>query len=403
MKQAAFDLFGEPLKPAAATQISVPAKAKQTLTKQQKDFNRLVKRVENLRQEIVASTAVLDAHLKTYSEQIRPCELELIAVRREHLLLLVPYMAEKKVLTKKEKGAIAEYAREQLEELLMLLDKEPDEELKALFQLVNGISFEDASNSQFEEMKEELEGMFSEMGYELDLEGLDKDLKPEELAAKLAELQEQFSAQAEANEAKQAGKKKTKKQAARELLEKQKEEAKKKSISSIYKQLAKILHPDLESDPTLKLQKEEVMKQLTAAYDNNDLHTLLRLEIEWMERQENKIATLADEKLMVYNEVLKEQVAELEHSIYELSEHPRYSPLFRFADYEYLVRNKSLARKISEIKEITAAVQETIKFDLKSGNPLVYIKELAQYQMEQQKYNKSMDALLNDFLKYTGR
>ena len=44
--------------------------------------------------------------------------------------------------------------------------------------------------------------------------------------------------------------------------------------------LAKMLHSDLETDETLKLEREELMKKVTAAYQDKDLNTLLKLEIE---------------------------------------------------------------------------------------------------------------------------
>jgi hypothetical protein len=270
--------------------------------------------------------------------------------------------------------------------------------LRAMFQLVNGISFDEANAAEFEDMKDSLEDMLSEMGYEVNLDGLDKDMKPEELAAKLAELQKTYEQQAEANEQKEAKRKKTKKQLEREQKEKLKEEAKKKSIGTIYKQLAKILHPDLENDPIQKALKEEVMKQLTNAYESNDLHTLLRLEIEWMEKQEKNIASLTDDKLSVYNEVLKEQVAELEESIYELAQHPRYMPLYRFTDYDYLVRAKTLANKKMELTEIINAINDTIRIDLSGSRSLMYVKDLAAYRIRELKYSYNMDDLLKGFM-----
>ena len=52
----------------------------------------------------------------------------------------------------------------------------------------------------------------------------------------------------------------------------QAEQLRNKSITSIYKQLAKVLHPDLEPDAERKQAKGTLMQELTAAYRNNDLH-----------------------------------------------------------------------------------------------------------------------------------
>ncbi len=56
---------------------------------------------------------------------------------------------------------------------------------------------------------------------------------------------------------------------------------KKRNLKSLYKQLAKVLHPDLETDPESKLQKEEWMKRLTSAHALGDLRELLSIEFEW--------------------------------------------------------------------------------------------------------------------------
>jgi hypothetical protein len=69
------------------------------------------------------------------------------------------------------------------------------------------------------------------------------------------------------------------------------------------------------------------MQELTAAYRNNDLHTLLRLELEWIQREEGDVERLTEEKLSVYNQVLAEQVSGLERELAELPYHSRYQPI----------------------------------------------------------------------------
>jgi hypothetical protein len=61
------------------------------------------------------------------------------------------------------------------------------------------------------------------------------------------------------------------------------EEFRKRSIAKLYKQLARVLHPDLEQDRGLQSEKVQLMQELTEAYRQNDLHTLLRLELQWIE------------------------------------------------------------------------------------------------------------------------
>src|SRR5438477_11448234 len=81
------------------------------------------------------------------------------------------------------------------------------------------------------------------------------------------------------------------------------EELRKRSIANIYKQLARVLHPDFERDGERQKEKVELMQELTEAYRQNDLHTLLRLEMQWIENEGGNVAQLTEEKLGVYNEV----------------------------------------------------------------------------------------------------
>ena len=72
------------------------------------------------------------------------------------------------------------------------------------------------------------------------------------------------------------------------------------------------------------------MKELTTAYKRKDLHAILRLELEWISREQADVLRLTEEKLRVYNGILREQVNELETRLFEVPLHPRFSPLQRF-------------------------------------------------------------------------
>ena len=105
------------------------------------------------------------------------------------------------------------------------------------------------------------------------------------------------------------------------------EEFRKRSIANIYKQLARVLHPDFERDTERQKNKVQLMQELTAAYRQNDLHTLLRLEMQWIENEGGDIDRLTEEKLGVYNEILQDQVQGLEQRLMGLIFHPRYRPI----------------------------------------------------------------------------
>jgi hypothetical protein len=77
------------------------------------------------------------------------------------------------------------------------------------------------------------------------------------------------------------------------------------------------------------------MQELTVAYQQNDLHTLLRLEMQWIENESGDIERLTEERLAMYNEVLREQVKGLENRLHGLLFHPRYRPIVVLQRWAY--------------------------------------------------------------------
>ena len=139
--------------------------------------------------------------------------------------------------------------------------------------------------------------------------------------------------------------------------------------------LAKLLHPDLESDETLKLDKEELMKKVISAYQEGDLHTLLKLEIEIIHKQSENLDHLTNDKLKFINTVLKNQVADLEDELNMLHNSPRYQSI---SDVMFMSEKQALKHFESCVnilhlqrKEITADTRE-----LKGDNRLRFITPL---------------------------
>lgn len=85
-----------------------------------------------------------------------------------------------------------------------------------------------------------------------------------------------------------------------------------KSVRSVYLDLVKAFHPDREMDEQEKERKTEIMGRVTEAYRANDLLLLLNLQMEYNHIDQNQLNQLADEQLLYYNKVLKQQVDELE-------------------------------------------------------------------------------------------
>jgi len=218
------------------------------------------------------------------------------------------------------------FLADELEQIIAEEGSLADDDLRMLFEHVHGVDFAQSEREGFEESRSVIEDIFADIGIDIDLDGLNPGMSEAEIAAKFAEMVGQID-QSFKSEMRRPGHRKSKRQLQQEELMRSAEELRKKSIASIYKQLARALHPDLEPDDESRRRKVVLMQELTTAYRENDLHTLLRLELEWIQNEERDLDRLTDEKLRIYNEVLGEQVQELEQELAELPFHPRYRPL----------------------------------------------------------------------------
>lgn len=89
------------------------------------------------------------------------------------------------------------------------------------------------------------------------------------------------------------------------------------TIRTIYRQMASALHPDREPDVQERARKTALMSEVNAAYEKNDLSTLLRLQMQ-AALPGSGAARLADDKLAAMCLLLKEQVAALEDDLSQL-------------------------------------------------------------------------------------
>jgi len=346
--------------PVSKKELTITKPKQQVLSKPQQTFNRLTKKIEKLQQGIANTSRILDEKLAFYGENIHPLEKQLVALRRQTLQLLLPYYTDKKLLPKKDKKILRDVLAEQLNDVLSFSEEEPDEEIKKAFEAIEGVKYEEAQQQDFDQMKSEMTEIFEEFGFRMNFDDLRPDMSPEEMMAQMKAMEEKLLQQAQNLDQEAPARKKSKKQLEREEREKQAAEVKSKSISRIYKQLAKVLHPDLEQDAELKVHKELQMRELTTAYEKNDLHTLLRLELEWIQKEEANLEKLTDDKLKIYNEVLKEQIADLEAESFSLMQHPRYQPLLRLAMFPGEVKIMNLPQKKNELNDMLEDLESSI-------------------------------------------
>lgn len=328
--------------PGSTSLLLVPPPGR-SLTPAQRTFNRLVAQVEKLREKLERETRRLDASLKYHAEHLHP-RLERISAVRKDLIRGLARFLDDKQLTKKQRELLRMAIADQIETVALEGASIDEDDLRRIFSRVHGMRYEDAAREELDQARSEMEFVFSDLGIDVDFADLSPDTTEEELDAKMARAAAQLREKARELPPEEE-RPRSKKQQQREERARQAEEARKKGIAAIYKQLARVLHPDLEPDPERRERKLAFMQELTAAYRSNDLHTLLRLELTWIEREERNLDRLTEAKLAIYNQVLRDQVTELKDEIDNLKYHPRYEAIvFPDGPFGMSVRHDGPAR-----------------------------------------------------------
>ncbi|SCC92992.1 putative DnaJ-class molecular chaperone [Thiomonas sp. X19] len=90
------------------------------------------------------------------------------------------------------------------------------------------------------------------------------------------------------------------------------------TVRSIYRKLASALHPDRETDAARKAHKTTLLQRANKAHAEQDLHTLLSLQLEIAMIDPAQLASMAEAQFKVFSAALKRQLREVEHKIKEI-------------------------------------------------------------------------------------
>jgi hypothetical protein len=373
--------------------LTLSSRRGRALTKAQRAFNRLVGEVEELRSKIERESRRLDDTLAYYAQHLHPRLRRRTELRKEYVRALAVSLDGKCLKGKRDRATLREVIAAELEELHFEEGSLADDDLRALFERLHGRGFEEVEEEEMAEARQEIESMLNDFGIKLDLSEFKPGVSDETLAAKAAEIAGHVREAEENWRGSNRPRRQTQRQMQKEEQLRQAEELRKKTVASLYKQLARVLHPDLELDAALKEQKQALMQELTVAYRNNDMHTLLRLELEWIAREEGNLERLSDEKLALYNQTLKEQVADLQRELYELPCHPRYQPIAEFdGPFGVSIRDNGPA-EARALDEGIANIEASIR-DLRSKSGVETLKAISHAYREEQR------AIKKDFRRF---
>ncbi len=292
-------------------QIKSSPTASRPLSKEQKRFNNYVRRIQHLRADI-ERTKALDLELRrTGEERVAPAEKKAMAALRELIFALdrTPHAA---TLTTKQRDKLSRILLEEIARLLQTHFYAEDEELKALYEKYNPdeTSWDEMLESEEAGMKDMASHFFNQ-AFGTDFEADDFD-DPAKMKEKMEARQAQFEAEQQAQAERRSRRKKTERQLAAEDKRKAAETAVNKTAKQIYLDLIRHFHPDKEQDEQKRLEKTEIMKQITGAYEADDHLKLLELQMTLLAERDNVFANFNESQLKYFNDVLKQQANELD-------------------------------------------------------------------------------------------
>jgi hypothetical protein len=275
------------------------------LTKAQKQFNKLIERLNQQRQEI----ARWQAYRLSYDQQLADRYQPLAARLRKKRIAMVQLLdraMQGKALSKRERAKV----RDILSDLLgQLLAESEDAELVRLYDEYADVSFADERQDQMDLMRSLASDAFG-----VDVEAYAGGESLEELADWIGE-----QVQTDRPEPPRApGRKKSAKTLAREALRDQAAAGASRAVREVFRKLVSELHPDREADPAEHVRKTELMQRVNQAYKAGDLLTLLELQLSIEQINPAALAGLAEERLRHYIHVLEEQSRRLRDERSEL-------------------------------------------------------------------------------------
>lgn len=297
--------------------LAVQATAQAKLTPAQQRFNELLARIELLTGHIQRLEAWSDRHRYAHIQALRE-SVQQAQVHRKNLLFFLHERLQTADFTVQQQRM----ARGKLRSLLGALAATADPQVQALANLyVSEEDTQEAAEEQAEAAQRLRERIEEALGQPIDK--ANQYQTPEDMmAAGMRQWQRQQQADDDRKAAKRAARKANKKSAAAEKGEispaMARETDAKSAIRTIFRQLASALHPDREPVESERLRKTGLMSEVNAAYEKNDLTTLLRLQMQVTQVNPQSTARMADDKLQAMSLLLKEQVTALEDDLDQL-------------------------------------------------------------------------------------
>jgi hypothetical protein len=161
------------------------------------------------------------------------------------------------------------------------------------------------------------------------------------------------------------------------------ESAVNKTAKQIYLDLIRHFHPDKEQDEQKRLEKTEIMKQITGAYEADDHLKLLELQMTLLAERDNVFANFNESQLKYFNDVLRRQVQELEMELQMVSPEMNGNIYAMLYHPMPIIMRQQIERHIRDQKKYVKMVENTLDIIRTAKGFKQYVKD---YQIEEDDY-----------------
>lgn len=321
--------------------------------KAQATFQRLVTQLEQQRALLQLWRDYLTRYNQRISNELMPLQSEYWQCKRGLALQFNDILNQPDGLrSKRQRAQLRQIMVDLFQELLL---EKSDSALEAIHDRYNDLSFAEDKELGMALSQDVIEEFLG-----IDLGDQHGATSLEELLAK-AEQEFRGRTLHEQQEHEQRNPRKRKTRNAQEAAARREQAAKEvsQSVRDVYRKLASALHPDREIDLAIRQLRTEQMQRVNQAYEAGDLLSLLNIQLEIEQIDADHLASLSAQRLAHYNQILREQLAELKAEIASIA-----APFLQMVPYERGLKPDKVDRALSdEIARMSVLIGQ-VKSDL---------------------------------------
>ncbi len=294
----------------------------------QLEFARLLSSIEELGVDLQTLETLQSQYRAKFGQVLPKLQAEQHSLQRQMVMFLHERLQraafnEDKTFTASHRKAIGRV----IVSFSMVLAMHGDAQMRAIHDQYSHEPMGDQDASQLEDMR----ALLAELGVELPELG-DKANALSQAQAALKAIQEKMQQDQAADDARRAKRdKKREERRAEKAKTDPKLQAKlasqaaaaqeaQGSLKSIYRQLARQLHPDRAENDVQRVINTDLMSEVNAAYDRQDLLALLKLQLKAQQIDASAMHSVAEDKLKAWLALLRTQWKDLSVDVSSMRE-----------------------------------------------------------------------------------